>query len=417
MSIPRTFLLRCVAITLVVAIASLSAAQVHGAGLSLPKAQEGILVENATVAVDYGRTITFQARIQTPIPIQQASILFRGVDEEVTRVETVQVAQDGSVSFTYDASLNAFAPFGLIVFWFQATLTDEQTYTSQPISFAYNDNRFPWRETSRANVAVHWYAGEDAFGAAALDAAAAGMLEITGIMPVSLEKPIDIYIYSNGEDLQNTLEFGGEEWAGGHANPELGIVLVAIAPGAGQSIEMETKIPHELAHVMLYRLLGAGYAHQPAWLLEGFASMMERYPNPDYAQALVNANQKDSLLSFEDLCTSFPADAGNVYLAYAQSQSFVTYIRTTYGDPGLTRLIDSYRDGLSCELGATNALGKPLSQLGVEWRATVLGLNDLGAAARNLTPFVFLMALVLIVPLWGTIDMLRQRRKRARQSK
>jgi len=409
MSDPLKFILRSVAVLLLVTISSLSARQV--------RAQEGLVVENATVAVDYGRTITFQARIQAPIPIKQVSILFRGVNEEVTRVETVQVAQDGSVSFTYDASLNVFPPFGLVVFWFQATLTDDQTYTSPPIAFTYNDNRFPWRENGRANVTVHWYAGDDAFGAAALDAAAAGMLAINEIMPVSLEKPLDIYIYSNVDDLKGTLELGGEEWTGGHANPELGIVLVAIAPGAGQSLEMETKIPHEIAHVMMYRVLGDGYARQPAWLLEGFASMMELYPNPDYAQALVIASQKDSLLSFEDLCISFPADAGYVYLAYAQSQSFVDYLRTTYGYTGLTRLTDSYRDGISCELGATNALGKPLSQLDAEWRVTVLGQNDLGAAARNLTPFIFLMALVLIVPLWGTIDMLRQRRKRGQQSK
>jgi len=409
MSIPRKFLLKYMAITLIVAISSLSAQQVHG--------QSGIEVENATVAVDYGKTITFQAHLTAPLPIKQASILFRGVNEQVTRVETIQVAQDGSASFTYDASLNVFPPFGQIVFWFQATLTDDQTYTSSPIAFSYNDNRFPWRETIRSNVTVHWYAGDDAFGAAALDAAGAGMLEINEIMPVSLENPVDIYIYSNVEDLKTTLELGGQEWTGGHTNPELGVVLVAIAPSAGQSIEMETEIPHELAHVMMYRVLGEGYALQPVWLLEGFASMMEIYPNPDYAQALKVASQNDSLLSFEDLCVSFPIDAGNAFLAYAQSQSFVNYLRTTYGNSGLTRLTESYRDGFNCELGATNALGTPLSQLDTRWRETVLGQNTFGVAARNLTPFILLMALVLIVPLWGAIDMMRMRRKRGQQSK
>ena len=381
------------------------------------RGQDGIVVENPTVAVDYGKTITFQARIVSPLPAKQVSILFRGVNEEVTRVESVQVASDGSISFTYDASLNVLPPFGLVVFWFQATLTDDQTYTSQPISFAYDDNRFPWRENSAANVTVHWYAGDDSFGAAALDAAAAGMLEIHEVMPVSLEKPLDIYIYSNAEDLNGTLQLGGEEWAGGHANPQLGVVFAAIAPGAGQSIEMETEIPHELAHVIMYRMLGDGYAHQPAWLREGFAAMMELYPNPEYARALQIASQDDSLLSFEDLCVAFPADAGNAFLAYAQSQSFVRYLRTTFGNPGLTRLMNSYTNGFGCELGATNALGKPLSQLDTEWRAAALGHSNLGAAARNLVPFIFLMALVLIVPLWGTIDMVLQKRKRAQQPK
>jgi hypothetical protein len=210
------------------------------------------------------------------------------------------------------------------------------------------------------------------------------------------------------------LLLGGEDWVGGHANPELGVVLVAIAPGPNQSIELETKIPHELAHVMLYRSLTKTYAAQPIWLLEGIAAMAE-YPNPDYKHALDIASGNNTLLSLEGLCASFPADAGNAFLAYAQSQSFVTYIRETYGTSGLARLTQSYSEGFSCELGATNALGTPLSQLDVRWRESVLGQNVTGVAVRNLSPYVLLMVLVLVVPMWGAIDMLRQRRKRAKQ--
>ncbi|MFN8383838.1 MAG: peptidase MA family metallohydrolase [Anaerolineales bacterium] len=381
------------------------------------KAQGGIVVEEPQVAVSFGQTITFQAKIKSSIPIQQVSLLFRGVNEEATRVETLQVGTDGFVSFTYDASLNVIPPFSWIVFWFQATLSDNQTYTSDPIRFQYKDDRFPWRDISRANVNVHWYAGDDAFGSAALDAAASGMLAIAEFVPVSLGEPIDIYIYSDATDLQNTLLLGGEEWAGGHANPEIGVVMVAIAPGASQGIEMQTKIPHELAHVMLYRSLGDTYANQPIWLLEGIASMVELYPNPDYARALEIASNDNSLLTFESLCASFPADTGNAFLAYAQSQSFVSYIRDSFGSSGLTRLTNSYSEGFGCELGATSALGTPLSQLDVRWRENVLGQNTTGVAARNLLPFLLLLVLVLIVPVWGAIDMLRQRRKNGNKSK
>jgi hypothetical protein len=243
------------------------------------------------------------------------------------------------------------------------------------------------------------------------------MLAMNEFVPISLAEPVDIYIYSNISDLQNTLLLGGEEWVGGHASPELGVVLAAVAPGESQSIEMETEIPHELAHVMLYRSLGSKYASQPTWLLEGIASMVELYPNPDYARALDIASQNNSLLAFEDLCVAFPTDAGNAYLAYAQSQSFVTYIRETYGTTGLGRLTNSYGDGFPCELGATNALGTPLSQLDSRWRESVLGQNAAGVAARNLLPFLLLMILVLVVPIWGGIDMLLLRRKRAGQSR
>jgi hypothetical protein len=117
------------------------------------------------------------------------------------------------------------------------------------------------------------------------------------------------------------------------------------------------------------------------------------------------------------LCTAFPTDAGNAFLAYAQSQSFVRYIRETYGTTGLGRLTNSYGDGFPCELGATNALGTPLSQLESRWREDVLGQNTAGVAARNLLPFILLLLLVLVVPIWGAINVLILRRKRAEQSK
>lgn len=380
------------------------------------KGQEGIGVENPQAAVEFGKSITFTAKINSSTPIQQASLLFRGINEEVTRVETLQVAEDGSVRFEYDASLNVFPPFSWIVYWFQATLTDGKTYTSDSIQFQYSDNRFPWRETSQANITIHWYAGDDAFGAAALDSAGASLLAMKDFIPLSLTEPTHIYIYSTVQDLRDTMMLGGREWAGGHAHADLGVVLIAVTPGVNQFTEMETLIPHELAHVMLYRSLGDQYEKQPAWLIEGIASMVELYPNPDYARALEIASVNDTLIPFIDLCDSFPADSGSAFLAYAQSQSFVTYIRDSFGVSGLSRLTGTYSDGFDCDLGATKALGASLGQLDTRWRETVLGQNRTGAALRNLLPFFLLLALVLIVPIWGAIDVMRKRRKHAAQS-
>src|SRR5208283_445419 len=107
---------------------------------------------------------------------------------------------------------------------------------------------------------------------------------------------------------------------------------------------------------MLYRSLGDGFNRLPTWLEEGIASMEELYPNPDYANALEVAGKNNSLLSFEDLCASFPADSGRAYLAFAESQSFVRFLRDTYGNTGIVALTKAYADGLDCNLGATRAV-------------------------------------------------------------
>jgi hypothetical protein len=141
--------------------------------------------------------------------------------------------------------------------------------------------------------------------------------------------------------------------------------------------------------------------------------MAELYPNPDYPSALTLASQHDSLLPFDALCASFPADSAGASLAYAESDSFVRYLRDTYGNTGLVALTRAYADGLDCELGATRAVGTPLSQLDARWRESALGQNVVGVAIRNLLPYLVMLGFVLIVPLWSAIASARGRRRNA----
>lgn len=382
-------------------------------GLARPvRGQAGSEVSEVQVQYRFGEEIWFRARIQPSSEIQQVFVLFRQASEDVTRLEVMQTEGDGLFSFRYDARQNVLPPFSTIVFWFQIARADGSTQTSPQYTFRYEDNRFPWQQRQDGGVRVHWYEGDEAFGQAALSAARRGLEAIEQVVPLSLDAPVDIFIYSTVEDLQSALFLGGQEWVGGHASPALGVALVSIAPGAAQNIEMETKIPHELAHVMLYRTVGEKYNRLPVWLLEGVASMVELYPNPDYANALRLASQNGSLLAIPDLCPAFPPDSGRAFLAYAEAQSFVRYLRDMYGATGLMALTKAYVDGLACEIGATRAVGLSLSQLDVRWRETVLGQNVGGVALRNLTPYLFILVVILIVPLWSAVGVLRKRRQK-----
>jgi hypothetical protein len=116
-----------------------------------------------------------------------------------------------------------------------------------------------------------------------------------------------------------------------------------------------------------------------------------------------------------DLCDPFPRDAGRAYLAYAESDSFVRYLRKTYSSTGLSALIQAYADGLDCELGTTRALGIPLSQLDTHWRETELGQNVAMVALRNMVPYLLALGMALAVPLWGAFSMWRERREYVEQ--
>ncbi len=379
--------------------------------------QGGFDVINPGIAYNFGQQIAFTARLisTSGSPITQATILFRAVNEQNTRVEQLTINADGTTTFQYNASQNVLPPFALIVFSYQVTFANGGTATSVPFYFRYEDNRFTWKSVTDGAVTAHWYNGDDAFGHAALDAARVSLQNISQMMNVSPDSsPLDVYVYANAVDLQSALTLGGKQWIAGHADPALGVVMVSITPGDTQTIELQRQVPHELAHVMLYRNIGeAGYYRLPAWLNEGIASMAELYPNPDYAHALTQASQNNTLMPFADLCGSFPSDSGGAFLAYAQSESFVRYLRSTYGDTGLNALTRSYADGLDCDLGAMRALGTPLGQLDTRWRESALGQNVTGVALSNLLPYIILLALVLIFPAWGALAVIIERKKNA----
>ena len=126
------------------AIVSLTTLLLLLTGAALPVcAQAGFEVQDVNVLYDFGKQITFQARIISPTGVSQASVLFRGSGEDVTRIGSLVLDQNGSVRFSYDASLNVLPPFSTVLFWFQAVLSDGSTQTSPIFNFRYDDNRFP----------------------------------------------------------------------------------------------------------------------------------------------------------------------------------------------------------------------------------------------------------------------------------
>ncbi len=373
------------------------------------QAQSGIEVYNVRAGHDFGEEIRFSAEVSAPSPIQEVSLFFREADDENTRVISL-AEEDGRFSYVYDASTNLLRPFAKISLFFEVKLKNGESFTSKSYSFIYDDNRFDWQSREAENLYVHWIQGDEAFGQAALDTARKGLEEIQALFPVDLSEPLDIYIYASPSDLQDTLFMGGESWVAGHANPDLGIVLVTIAPGDQEKILMQKQIPHELVHVLLYRHVGENFNRLPTWLSEGIASLAELYPNPDYKLALERALENNTLIPIDELCDPFSRDASLAFLSYAEAASFARYLHTNYGSSGLDELISAYADGLSCEAGAQRVFGKPLTYLDTNWQETVLGANIFGVAFRNVSPYLLLFAIVLAAPIAQAFTMLRKKK-------
>jgi len=381
-------------------LAFLTLAAILFGGIQLAHAQASVSFENVVAGHDFGSQVTFKAHIVTTPAIQETLLYFQPEGDANIRVQSLQPDAEGAVAYQYDIQQGILRPFVRIFFWFQVTLANNEQVTSPKYYIDYTDNRIEWNIRESGSVRVHWYDGDASFGEEALNAAYNGLQKFESLLPVNLAEPIDIYIYVSSADVQNVLNLGGMTWVAGHASPDLGVVLVSIMPGPEQGIEMERQIPHELAHVLTYQLIGDGYFRLPTWLREGIASSVEIYPNPDYANTMSIAGQSDALIPLSSLCTAFPLDASGAFLAYAEADSFIRYLHRTYGTSGLQALLEAYSDGLDCENGATRAFGLSLSSLDSQWRRAELGETKASFPFEKMIPYIIILAFILLIPAW-----------------
>lgn len=373
------------------------------------QAQSGVELENVTASYRYGEQITFSAQIKSQVQIQQASIVITNEANGLTQAQPLVIDQDGHSEYRLDVRQNVLRPFSSLKWTYQLALADGNTFQSETYFIRYEDNRFDWQTLEAGTLKVYWYNGDASFGQAALNAAQAGLDSISALMPLDLSQPTDIFIYSNSDDLRGTLVLGGEDWVAGHADPGIGVVMVLVEPGPQQSITMEQRIPHELMHVMTYRSVGTGYNNLPAWFREGTATLAEIYPNADSDRILADAAANDRLIPLKDLCESFPADRGQAFLAYAESRSFIQYLHETYGSSRLLSLASAYADGVDCEHGTERAFGTSLSNLEGKWRSSILGQNAFISTLQNISPYLVLLCLVLLIPFFGILSTLRKK--------
>jgi hypothetical protein len=344
----------------------------------------------------FGGNIVFRAAAQPSVGVSEVLVSFTP-QSQVTRLEKMILGTGGEAVYEIAAGEIALIPFTRIDYSFEARLENGTKVSSQEYHLQYDDTRFTWQDQESGIFQVHWNDEDPTLGQQIINVAQAGLEQAQSILEIDPPEPVQIYAYSSSRDLQDALMMTGGSWVAGHASPDLGMIMISVPSGPERKLELQRQIPHEIMHLLQYQVTGKYFARQPIWLMEGMASLTELYPNPEYSRVLKDTARADGLIPMETLCSSFPNEAGPVFRAYAQSESFVRYLNSTYGNSGLLSLINEYKNGMGCTEGVEAAFSTSLGQLEYRWKQEVLGLNAGGLAVRRLSPYL-LLGLLLLIP-------------------
>lgn len=320
----------------------------------------------------YGTGIVFSQPVTVSQPIGRVELLLTIADSigpTVIAVPDRPGLGSSTLTYTLDTSgTDHLIPNTPIVARWRLVAADDPTNIAlgPDVKVVYTDDRFGWKTVSGDLVRVHWYKGDAAFGAKALQLGEDEVRETSKLLGVKETKPVDFFVYANVDDFYGALGPGAHENVAGTAYAYIRTLLGLIPPGQIDDSLVAVRIPHEFVHLVFDTAASNPYHAAPRWLNEGLAVYQsEGYGASDRGQ--VEAAARDgTLIPLDGLTGQFP-NGQDFFLAYAESASAVKYMIDSHGSDALVTLIRSYADGRTDDEAFSAALGQDMTEFGASW--------------------------------------------------
>jgi hypothetical protein len=267
------------------------------------------------------------------------------------------------------ANSDQFPPIGThISYYWIITDIIGNSYTDPTQTVNILDNRFNWQHLSEGLYQINWYNRGTDFGQMVLEKVDTDIQSISHNLGGSLNHQINLWIYQNANDFQGSLPPNVHEWVGGIAFPSVSAASIVVQSADDDTLQRD--MPHELTHLVLHQLILPTVV--PTWFDEGLAVYNQIYHESDLLVRFKTALNNHNLLPLNTITQSFPANADQAYLAYAQSWQLVSYLYQTFGLPKMTMLIhDMDTPNQSFDADMRQALGLDVAHLENQWHLSL----------------------------------------------
>lgn len=332
-----------------------------------------IKIINSSVAVSFPTSIKFDISAQSSSQITKIRLNYTIDRDNYAEIigevwPLFSPSQTVNASWSWDMRKIGLPPLTKIIYWWTVESNNEK-FVTQKSSVTFADNRYNWRSISDKNITLYWYNGNELFAKELLKAAQEAIERLFSNTFI-LKNNIEIFIYGNSTDFRNAL-IAPRGWEGGIAYPEYHKIAIGIAPS---QIEWgKLALAHELGHLLVHQLTFSPYgARLPVWLDEGLAMLAESDDDTYYENLVLRAYEKNKIISMRTLISPFSADPDKAVLSYAQSLSFVKFLRDNHGYSKILDLLDLFKSGSTCDDALLTIYGKDLKALQVDWLESLL---------------------------------------------
>ncbi|MFQ5613777.1 MAG: peptidase MA family metallohydrolase [Anaerolineae bacterium] len=335
--------------------------------------QEAIQVIEQSWESQFRSHITFTISAESEAEIVEARLFYQLVGQRATARNdaTFESGKEIEATYTIDQLQTYFPPGTQIEYWWKLTDENDNELKTEREHIIYLDDRYPWQHLSNDRLTLYWYNGREDFGQALFDRANEALNRLESDAGVMIERPVSVFVYSGQRDLLGAISATAQEWTGGQAFTDEGVLVIGISPSSLNWGLRATA--HEISHLVIHQATDNPYGDLPRWLDEGLAVYNEDEGNLtfDYTATVGAAAASDSLFTLRTLSSTFPANSGEAHLAYAQSGHIVKYIIDAYGKEKMNELLNTFAEGALYDDALEEVLGTDTYGLDNEWRESI----------------------------------------------
>ncbi|MCJ7655492.1 MAG: peptidase MA family metallohydrolase, partial [Dehalococcoidia bacterium] len=197
-------------------------------------AQEQISLLDNTVEVYFPSALVFKVKAASQSDITKIRLHY-----QVDKMNYAQVTSEAWLDFTPSPEVETewvcdmrkvSLPAGAKVeyWWTIETKTGDKLVTYSDV-IQFDDLRHSLQKLTVGQLNLFWYKGSQSFAEELMAACQQALERLAEDTGVYLEKPISLYIYASAEDLQGAMIFP-QEWTGGVAFTEYGIIAIGVPP-------------------------------------------------------------------------------------------------------------------------------------------------------------------------------------------
>jgi hypothetical protein len=344
-------------------------------------AAEGeIIVSDQAWDAEFRDHVTFTLNATSEAEIVEVDLLYQVVGQVATSRNNADFTPGTSVEaeFVIDQTKpeNYLPPGTELRYWWKIVDANGNELGTEKETLLYLDSRYQWQKLENERLAVYWYEGDENFGQELFDRANEALDTLEQDMGIVVENPVKIFIYASHSDLLGAISTSAQEWTGGQAFTDYGVVVMGVAP-----IQLEWGLgatTHEISHLVIHQATKNPFGDLPRWLDEGIAVYNENQDelDDDFRMIFEQAVKQNKLMTLRTLSSPFPSDPLLANLAYGQSGAVVKFIVDHYGREAMANLLDIFAEGALYDEALQQALGVDTDGLDNAFRAS-LGMSAL----------------------------------------